>query len=97
MHYIDEGDNLVFFSVPYDKGWSATVNGQKVDIEKVNVGFMAVKVPAGESIISFNYETPLLKLGLFITGGSALLFVLYILLFLIYNKYNRYKTSSFSY
>ena len=84
-----EKENLVFFSVPYDKGWSATVNGQKVDVEKVNVGFMAVKVPAGESVIRFNYETPLLKLGLFITGGSALLFVLYLLIFLIYNKYRK--------
>jgi len=28
--------NLVFFSVPYDEGWTATVNGKKVEIEKVN-------------------------------------------------------------
>ena len=27
-------DNLVFFSVPYDDGWSAKVNGQDVEIEK---------------------------------------------------------------
>ena len=33
-------ENLVFFSVPYDKGWTATVNGEPVEIEKVNVGFM---------------------------------------------------------
>ena len=31
--------NLVFFSVPYDEGWSATVNGEPVEIEKVDVGF----------------------------------------------------------
>ena len=37
-------ENLVFFSVPYDKGWSATVNGEPAEIEKVNAGFMAVKV-----------------------------------------------------
>ena len=27
-------ENLVFFSVPYDEGWSATVNGQPAQIEK---------------------------------------------------------------
>ncbi|MEG0229816.1 MAG: YfhO family protein, partial [Oscillospiraceae bacterium] len=31
-----EKENLVFFSVPYEKGWSVEVNGQKADIEKVN-------------------------------------------------------------
>ena len=42
-------ENLVFFSVPYDKGWTAYVNGREVEIEEVNAGFMAVKVGAGIS------------------------------------------------
>ena len=81
-------ENLVFFSVPYEDGWSATVNGKKAEIEKVNVGFMAVKVPAGDSEIRFNYQTPGLKTGLIITGTSALIFVIYILSFLIYKRKN---------
>ena len=55
---------LVFFSVPYESGWTATVNGEPVDVEKVSVGFMAVQVPAGDNTIRFEYETPGLKLGL---------------------------------
>ena len=35
------------FSVPFDSGWSAVIDGAAADIEKVNGGFMAVKVPAG--------------------------------------------------
>ena len=31
-------ENLVFVSVPYNSGWSATVNGQPVPIEKVQIG-----------------------------------------------------------
>ena len=58
-------ENLVFFSVPYDEGWSATVNGKEVEIEKVNVGFMAVKVDAGVSEIRFNYTAPSLFISLF--------------------------------
>ena len=49
-------DNLVFFSVPYDDGWSAKVNGQDVEIEKVDYGFMAVLCPAGSNDIQFTYE-----------------------------------------
>ena len=38
-------EQLIFFSVPYEAGWSATVNGEPAAIERVNVGFMAVVVP----------------------------------------------------
>lgn len=75
-------DQLVFFSVPYESGWSATVNGQPAEVEKVNVGFMAVRVPGGQqSDIRFDYETPGLKTGLIITGIFVLLFLAYIIFF----------------
>lgn len=71
-------DQLVFFSVPYEKGWTATVNGEPVKVEKVNVGFMAVKVPQGTSTIRFNYMTPGLIPGIFITLGAVGIFLLYL-------------------
>lgn len=72
-------ETLVFFSIPYDEGWTATVNGVKTDIEKVNVGFMAVPVGQGISEIEFHYTTPGLETGTLISGGSAILFVLYLI------------------
>lgn len=77
---------LVFFSVPFDEGWTATVNGKEAEIEKVNVGFMAVKVGKGASTIRFSYETPGLKAGIVITGGSLAVLLIYILLFAAYKK-----------
>ena len=79
-------ENLVFFSVPYDKGWSATVNGEPAEIEKVNAGFMAVKVGAGSSRIRFEYKTPGLVSGLEITGAAAILLLIYLLFFKLYSK-----------
>ncbi len=81
---IRQKENLVFFSVPYDEGWSATVNGKPVEVEKVNSGFMAVKVDAGMSEIRFNYITPGLKVGLIITICSATVFLIYMLAFIIF-------------
>lgn len=66
-------DRLVFFSVPYEKGWSASVNGSAAEIVKVNVGFMAVKIPSGKAEIRFEYRTPGLKPGIAVSAVSFLL------------------------
>lgn len=71
---------LVFFSVPYEGGWSARVNGQTVEIEQVNVGFMAVEVPAGESQIVFTYRTPWMDTGILISFLSTALFIFAVML-----------------
>ncbi|MCI1966064.1 MAG: YfhO family protein [Oscillospiraceae bacterium] len=72
-----EKNGLVFFSVPWEGGWSAEVNGKPAEIVKANVGFMAVRVPAGSSQIRFYYKTPGLWLGAAATAGGILLFVFY--------------------
>lgn len=73
-------NNLVFFSVPYEQGWTATVNGQPAKIEKVNMGFMAVYCNSGAaSHIRFNYMTPGLIPGIAITVVSAALLIAYML------------------
>ncbi len=72
--------NLVFFSVPYDAGWKAMVNGKTARVEEVDNGMMAVLCPAGTSSIRFAYTTPGLYLGAAVTGGSAAVFALYLLL-----------------
>lgn len=81
-----ETKSLVFFSIPYDSGWSATVNGKKVDIIKANVGFMAVPVDAGESTISFEYKTPGLFLGFAVTTVSVIAFLVYFIIALLIRK-----------
>lgn len=72
-----EKPSLVFFSVPFDKGFTAYVNGERVKIENVYDGLMAIAVPAGDSEITFEYETVGLKAGLAITIGGILLFMIY--------------------
>lgn len=74
-------EELVFFSVPYESGWSAQVNGEPADIIRVNVGFMAVVVPQGDKVVvEFTYRTPGLVLGFCITVLSLALLALYLLL-----------------
>lgn len=70
-------DNLVFFSVPFDKGWKATVNGKNVEIIKANIGFMAVKCDKGSNDIIFTYNTPGLKEGILISLIGLVCFMVY--------------------
>lgn len=83
-----EQENLVFFSVPYDKGWTASVNGEKAEIIKANIGFMAVKVPAGVSEISFSYTTPYLYVGLFASAVCLTVLIVYIIISVFYKRYH---------
>ncbi len=77
----EDEDKLVFFSVPYENGWSATVNGEEAEIEQVDVGFMAVRVEGGTtSEIVFTYETPGLKVGIIITLVCIVLFTIYMII-----------------
>lgn len=69
-----DAPRLVFFSVPYEKGWTAEVNGKAADVEKVSYGFMAVAVPAGDSTITFKFKAPGLTVGRIASvGGLAVL------------------------
>lgn len=74
-----ESESLVFFSVPFDKGWTATVNGVSADIIKTNYGFMAVKGETGENIIKFTYFPYGLKLGAIISAAGLVFLMIYLI------------------
>ncbi len=54
-------------SVPYDEGWTVTVNGKRIQTEKVNLGFIGFWSEAGTIRIEMSYFPPGLKLGLMIS------------------------------
>lgn len=57
----------MFFSIPYDEGWSASVDGASAPLMRANAGFMAVELSAGEHEIVLEYETPWLKEGVILS------------------------------
>ncbi len=81
-----EGEKLVVFSVPYCKGWSANVNGTAVEVDKINGGLCGIRVPAGACDITFEYETPGLRYGLYATIGGVILYALYVLIIVVVLK-----------
>ena len=76
-----EKPNLVFFSVPYDDGFTAYVNGEKADILQVDEGLMAVLCPAGASSIDFVYQAAGLSASRVVTAVAIPVWVVYVACF----------------
>jgi len=75
-----EQDNLVFFSVPYDEGFTAYVNGEESEVLKVNYAMCGVYAPAGENEIVFEYSTPYLSTGIAVTLAGWAVYAVYAVL-----------------
>lgn len=74
------------YTLPYDRGWTASWNGKPVPIKKVQDGFMAVDVPAGNGTVQLRFLPYGIKLG----AGLSLLGLL---LFCLYERYSRRRLS----
>lgn len=70
-------DDLVFFSVPYDDGFTACVNGEETDVIRVDEGLMAVLAPAGENTIDFVYQADGYPLASKVSLAALAAFILY--------------------
>lgn len=71
---------LLFFSIPYDKGWSAAIDGRKVNIKCINMGLMGFSIEKGEHLVELNYRSPYIFSST-VVSTSALLFVLGVVLY----------------
>lgn len=64
----------MLLTIPYDVGWRAYVNGEKVEIRQAAQALMTVPVVQGENEIVLKYEIPGLKAGILISVMGILLF-----------------------
>ena len=71
---------IVVFTIPYDKGFSAKVDGQKAEIIPCDVAFMGVWVEPGEHEIEFTYRTRMLNLGAAMSAIAAAILAGYVVL-----------------
>ena len=69
----------LFLSVPYDSGFSATVNGHKAEVYRCMTGFMALKLDDGHNDIALNFLPKGLKEGGLLTAGGLVALALYII------------------
>ena len=67
--------------LPFQKGYTATVNGKDAQIFRVFDDFMAIKLSDGENQVSVSYLPPGFRAGIVISGFGVVLlpFLLYAL------------------
>ena len=71
---IDVTENGYFtLSIPYDKGFDIKVDGEKIDYEKVNTGFIGFKIEEGNHDIYIEYKAPYKKVSLVLSISGFIL------------------------
>jgi uncharacterized membrane protein YfhO len=78
---------MLFFSIPFDKGWSAKVDGKKEPLFMINIGFTGLLLDKGEHNIELSFLPPFYYTGAYISLISVFLFILILAIkFLIEKK-----------
>lgn len=78
---------LLYFSIPADKGWKITVNGNETEIYTLNGGMIGIVVPEGVSEICASFYPPMINAGIIISSVS----IVVIAIFTIINRKKHLK------
>ena len=86
VNYKVKNETSIFFTIPYDQGWSAYQNGKKLQIQQAQTGFMKIDVPEGEGTITLSF----IPKG-FVAGASCSLIAIIVFIFYDFQrkKYSR--------
>lgn len=75
--YQADKDSSLFYTIPYDKGWSAQQNGKSLPITKAQGGFMKVDVTAGKGTVQLTFIPQGLKEGTMLSLSGIIIFLIY--------------------
>lgn len=73
-----EENQAVFFSIPYEEGWTVLVDGTEVEKSAVFDAFLAAELPAGDHTIELKYVSEGFYTGVIITVVSLLLLIAFL-------------------
>lgn len=69
-------NGILQITTSYSDGWKAYVDGNEVDVLKVNESFIGINIEEGQHNVKFEYETPYLKLGIVFSIFGLLAFII---------------------
>lgn len=72
---------FLLYSIPYSKGWTAYVDGQKAELRNANIMFMGLELAPGSHHIVLKYCTPGLKAGAIISACGVAAFTVMLIIY----------------
>jgi uncharacterized membrane protein YfhO len=66
---------LLFFSIPFDVGWSAVVDGKQASLELVDFGLTGILLDKGEHSVELRFRPRFLTLGMIVSSAAMVTFV----------------------
>jgi uncharacterized membrane protein YfhO len=64
---------ILFFSIPFDEGWSAKLNGVAAKLYRVNAGLTGLLISKGKNDVALSFEPRLKSKGKLISGVSLVI------------------------
>ena len=64
---------ILFFSIPFDEGWCAKLNGVDAKLYRVNAGLTGLLISKGKNDVELSFEPRLKSKGKLISGVSLLI------------------------
>lgn len=89
--YESSNDNnglAVFSEMHYPYGWKVTIDGEEVEHFRVNYALRALRIPAGEHDIKFEFDPQVVKTGGIISLSSNILLLILMIAGIFYAKKN---------
>lgn len=78
-----DSSRMLLFTIPFDPGWHAFVDGKEVPVEMIDIGFTGLMLPKGEHTIELKFVPRGQKLGTIVSG---IFFFIYIGLIIWYYR-----------
>lgn len=76
-----EQDRALFTTIPYEKGWTAYIDGEQAEIKtSLDEALMCLDIPKGDHTITLKFFPAGLELGLIFTSSGAMLFLIMLLI-----------------
>ncbi len=76
-----EQDSALFTTIPYEKGWTAYIDGEQAEIKSsLDEALMCLDIPRGDHTVTLKFFPAGLELGLIFTSSGAMLFLIMLLI-----------------
>ncbi len=89
-HVTASENGLLLTTIPYEEGWTVTVDGQEITPEKFSDTFISIPLTAGSHTLEFSYTPAGMQLGILLSGISLVIF-LALIAFHLWKKNNDRK------